>query len=96
MTASIAILADPVASFLKGVCQLYECDMAVALCQLTPDEVAPLCSVPPIPLTSAPVWSWRLPQSSEENHDAVHRLPRQQLPSLVTAGLPSTRPRCST
>lgn len=79
---------DAMSAFLEGLRLLFRCHMAVALLQRNPDEVLPLCSTPSIQLTHTPVWRWRLPRAPIDGTGAVQRLPRQQLPSLVTAGLP--------
>ena len=79
---------DALVAFLQGVMLQWQCQLAIALLQRTPDEVVLLCSEPPIPVTYAPVWRWELPVSPKTGVRAIQRLLRSELPSFVSAGLP--------
>lgn len=82
--------ADALAALLALARQLTQATMTAALVQRGPGEMAPLRSEPQLGLPYAPVWRWQLPVDAVDGAIGLRLVPLDQLPSLITTGLPFT------
>ncbi|PIF26654.1 diguanylate cyclase (GGDEF)-like protein [Acidovorax sp. 56] len=80
--------ADAISALLTLGRELTHASLTAALVQRAADEVAPLGFEPPLSLTLAPVWHWRLPVSPIVAATGLLPLPMHQLPSQIRTGLP--------
>lgn len=82
--------AEALAATLALARQLTNASMTVALVQRTQGEVMALRSEPQLGPAQAPVWHWQLSSTSMALGESLQPMPLNQLPSLITAGLPFT------